>query len=211
MSEERAFFHACYRDSGLLPRSACDHSLYQLPFPAEDGRQFARIDKYLFGLTKKGLDMFRCFLDCPELLVTKYGWNSNVVEEIKQAADWTGERLSFEEAQKGMRQLADHVAEYEDGSILFIFSRNKVDFNLEVYSTPCLDFLEGFLIASIDSGNYRDYFSLIINELNIIEIECDYGLNPYPDDNPWKVLYDGLKLKIGEYEIYPSKADISNT
>lgn len=78
-------------------------------------------------------------------------------------------------------------------------------------STPDLNFLEGFLIASIDSGNYMDYFSLMINELNIIEIECDYGLNPFPDGNPWNVLYDGLKLKIGKYEICPSKAGITCT
>lgn len=133
MAEEKPFFQASYREPGLLPRSACDHDLYQLPTPVENGCQFARIDKYLFGLTKKGLDMFRCFLEDPELLVSKYGWKREVVEEIRQKADWTGDRLSFEQAQKRMRQMADIVLDYEGGGILFIFTRNKVDFNVELF------------------------------------------------------------------------------
>lgn len=195
-------FHAIYREPGPLARKFCDHSLYKAPQGSPS--QFARIDKYLFGLTKTGLDMFRCFLDEPELLASKYGWNKEVITEIMQGEGWTGERLSYAAAMERMKSLADIVVDYDDGGILFMFSRKKVDFDVEVYSTEGLDFLEGFVIASIDSENYQDYFSLIVNELNIMEIECDYGLNQYPDNNPWDIIYDGRKLAFSGHEIYPA-------
>lgn len=201
----KPLFHAYYREPEALSRKYCDHQMF--PVTNKDNSkphcQFARIDKYIFGLTRTGIDMFKCFLDAPELLVSKYGWNKDVIKEITDDEGWTGERLSFSEAMERMKSLADSVVNYQDGSILFLFSRNKVDFNVEVYSTEELDFIEGFLIASIDSENYEDFFSLIINEENIIEIECDYGLNEPPDDNPWGIRYDGLKLALDGHEIYP--------
>lgn len=206
-SKNEKFFHAYYREPGPLARKYCDHAL----FPVSAGKsscQFARINQYLFGLTQKGLDMFKCFLDAPELLVSKYGWSKDVIQEIINGEDWTGERISYHDATARMKSLSDIAVTYPDGSVLFLFSRNKVDFNVEVYSTPGLDFIEGFLIASIDSENYEDFFSLIINEENIIEIECDYGLNEPPDDNPWGIRYDGLKLTFGEHEIYPKQSSI---
>lgn len=204
-SKSEPVFHAYYREPGPLPRKACNHKLFQAPDRGEKGHhcQFAKIDTYLFGLTKTGLDMFKSFLDDPKLLVSKYGWNEDVIDEIIQGEGWTGERLSYSGAMERMKNLADVVANYDDGSILFMFSRNKVDFNVEVYSTEGLDFIEGFIIASIDSENFQDYFSLIINEVNIIEIECDYGLNEPPDANPWNIRYYGRKLTFGEHEIYP--------
>lgn len=204
-SKTRPFFHAYYREPGPLARKYCNHHLFTVN-NKDDTKphcQFAKIDKYIFGLTKTGLDMFKCFLDSPELLVSKYGWNEDVIQEIIDGEGWTGERLDFSEAMERMKSLSDITVDYPDGSILFLFSSNKVDFNVEVYSTEGLDFIEGFLIASIDSENYEDFFSLIINEVNIIEIECDYGLNDAPDDNPWGIRYDGLKMTFDKHEIYP--------
>lgn len=199
------FFHAYYREPSLLARKYCDHPLFPVTNKnnIESNCQFAKIDKYIFALTQRGLDMFKCFLDAPELLISKYGWNKDVIKEITDGEVWGGERLSFPEAMERMKSLADITVTYPDGSLLFLFSRNKVDFNVEVYSTKELNFIEGFIITSIDSKNYKDFFSLIVNEENIIEIECDYGLNDYPDDNPWGIRYDGLKLSFAEYEIYP--------
>ena len=202
--EEKPYFQAHYRNPGPLPRRHCDHALFPLPEGRsyEDGCQFAKIDTFLFGLTKKGLELFKCFLDSPELLASEHGWNPESVKEIVDEG-WAGTRLSFAEAMERMKSLADIVQNYDDGSILFVFSKDKVDFNVEVYSTPALDFIEGFIITAVESEKYTEYFSLAIFEGNIIEIECDYGLNEPPDDNPWGVRYDGDKLSFGEYEILP--------
>lgn len=196
------FFHAYYREPGPLPRSACDHALF--PSVNKDSDcQFARIASYLFGLTKTGLDMFKDFLDAPELLVSEYNWDKEVIKEIMEGAAWAGERLSYQEAMGRMKSLADLIVKYDDGSMLFLFSRTKVNFNVEVYSTSGLDFIEGFIIASIDSQNYMEFISIIVNEANMVEIEGDYGLNEYPDDNPWKIIYDGLSLNFGKHKISP--------
>lgn len=189
-------FHAYYRNPGPMDRKFCDHALFLNEDAKRGESQFARIDKYLFGLTKIGQDMFKCFLEDPDQLITKYSWKNEVIDEIKRRESWTGERLSYNNAMGRMKDLADTVINYHEGSILFVFSRKKINFNVEVYSTKGIDFIEGFLIASIDSGNYKDFFSLIINEMNIIEIECDYGLNKYPDDNPWNIIYKDNKLSF---------------
>lgn len=202
--ETGPYFQAYYREPGPLPRKECYHALFEAPEKAGDSScQFAKIDKYLFGLTRKGIEMFKCFFDAPQALVKTFGWSQDVIDGLLDGAQWAGERLASEAAFKRMDSLADIRLDYPDGSVLYLFSRGKMDFNVEIYSTPELDFLEGFLIASIDSDNYLDYFSLIIYKGNIIEIECDYGLNPPPDDNPWEILYDGCKLIFGDQELLP--------
>ena len=55
-----------------------------------------------------------------------------------------------------MEKFAEFIINYLNGNILFTFSRSKVDFNVEIYSTDDLNFIEGFIIASINSENYRE-------------------------------------------------------
>lgn len=205
-ANDEAVFHACYRDQSPLPRKFCDHPLFERSDTgaSDTGCQFARIDKYLFGLTSTGQDMFKCFFDAPEILLSKYHWDKETIDELMAGEGWAGERLSYADAMERIKKLADLIINYPDGSILFMFSRSKVDFNVEIYSTDELNFIEGFIIASIDSENYSEFLSIIVNEENIIEIEGDYGLNEAPDDNPWHILYDGYKLWFEGHEIYPN-------